>query len=251
MREDINVKEASYDSFAKIPTIISGIIQEDCIIKISMMGDSMIIDKKFIDEIMLIIDNSEIPKDLMNLLGFVQNVINNYFYSSDGYDKSRAHFYSRNEFSEKDEEGAYIGTKISLTKGKNIAECSEKAVTAYIILNKLYREGKITRKPSLVLSSLSTEKLQSGPHAFIIIDGKGEYPTKHMLYDPENRTLIEDSNGKSYYSLGVYCLTDEQRENIVSGVECTPESIYSAINTPYHVLSDRLTYGSIKLTKAK
>ncbi len=248
MEENIIVKEASYNNFAGIPTIISGIIQEDCIIRISMMGDAMIIDKKFIEEIMSIVNNSEIPKDLMNLLIFIQNVINNYFYSSNGYDKSRGNFYS--EFSEKDDEGASIGTKISLTKGKNIAKCSEKAVTAYIILDKLYREGKITRKPSLILSSLSTEKLKSGPHAFIIIDGKGEYPTKHMLYDPENSTLIEDNNGKSYKP-GVYCLTDEQRENIVSGVECTPESVYSVFNTPYHVIGDSLTYGSIKMTKAK
>lgn len=250
MEENIIVKEASYDNFAGIPTIISGIIQEDCIIRISMMGDAMIIDKKFIDEITSIVNNSEMPKDFMNLLIFIHNVINNYFYSSNGYDKSRSYFYSRPEFSEKDEEGALIGTKISLTKGKNIAECSEKAVTAYIILDKLYREGKITRKPSLVLSSLSTEKLKSGPHAFIIIDGKDEYPTKHMLYDPENSTLIEDNNGKSYMP-GVYCLTDEQRENIVSGVECTPESVYSVFNTPYHVIGDSLTYGSIKMTKAK
>lgn len=250
MGEDIKVKEAFYDNFVGIPTIISGVIQENCIIRISMMGDAMIIDKKFIDEITSIVNNSEIPKDLMKLLIFIQNVINNYFYSSNGYDKSRSYFYSRPEFSEKDEEGASIGTKISLTKGKNIAECSEKAVTAYIILDKLYREGKITRKPSLVLSSLSTDNHKLGPHAFIIIDGKGEYPTKHMLFDPENSTLIEDNSGKSYKP-GVYCLTDEQRENIMSGVECTPESVYNVFNTPYHVISDRLTYGSLKMIKTK
>ena len=251
MEDNSSLKNVSYDNFSGIPTIVSGILEEDSIVKISMMGDSIIIDKKFIDEITSIVNNSEIPKDFMSLLGLVQSIINNYFYSSNGYDKSRTYFYSRNEFCETDEEGMIIGTKISHTKGKNIAACAEKAVTAYIILDKLHREGKITKKPSLVLSSLSTENLQPRPHAFIIIDGKGEYPANHFLYDPENPTLIENNIGKRSYTLGVYCLTDEQRENIVSGVECTPESLYSAYNFPCQIISDKLTYGAIKRPKTK
>jgi hypothetical protein len=241
------IDDISYDNFLKKPTIVDGTIQENCKFKITMMGDTMIIDKEYIDEIMSIINNNEIPKDLLNLLGFIQNVINEYFYSENGYDNSREHFYLKNV--EVDENGECIGTKLSLLKGKNIAECSEKSVTAYIILDKLYRDGKIMRKPSLVVSSLSTEKIPSGPHSFVILDGKGEYPTKYLLYDPQNKTMIEDKDGNKGYNIGVYCLTDEQRENIENGIKCTPESIYSALNMPYTIISDKLTYGSLEKEK--
>ena len=251
MIED-NIQRISYNNFLKMPTVFDGNIENGCRFNISMMGDTMIIDKKFIDEIISIVNNSEIPKDLMCLLNFIQNIINNYFYSDNGYDKSRSHFYSENKYAEIDKDGAIIGTKISATKGKNIALCSEKSITAYIILEKLYKEKKISRKPSLVLSTLSTEKTSPRAHAFIIFDSiHGAYPTKYMLFDPENQSLIEDNNGNIGYSIGLYCLTDEQRENIINGIKCCPESIYNAFNMPYRLLSEQLIYGSIELVKVK
>ena len=74
---------------------------------------------------------------------------------------------------------------------------------AYIILEKLYEIGRITRKPALVLSQLSTEQSKNEPHAFVMINKEVDNPTKHLIFDVENPTLVIDGSEKEQFFAGI------------------------------------------------
>lgn len=168
----------------------------------------------------------------------LNSIVNDYFYSSNINNKSRIEIYD--EFAVVDSEGMVIGTKISSIKGKNVALCSEKSIAVYILLENLFKKGIITRKTTMILSTLKTESTTIEPHAFVLIDkDDDEYPTKHLLYDVQNPTLLENESGKRLYSLGLYTLLDEQYDNIVNGFECTPKLLFEVMRQDLHDVGDK------------
>lgn len=224
------------------PTIIES-IEEECLFDNGFFGN-IIIDKEFIEELLLTIKEEELPNNLISLLTYINTKIINYFYSSNVRNKSRIKVYF--DFGVKDDEGAIIGTRLSSLKGKNVAVCSEKSIAAFIILSFLFKNGKLSRKPLLVGSTLNNEG-----HVFVIMDNEhDEYPTKHLLYDPENFTQIEDMNGNINNFVGIYSLTDEQHNNILNGVECSPTSLFELLRPGYTDVSGKRIYGSITLSKS-
>lgn len=233
------------------PTLINCSIKEGCTVENSIIEGygTIIIDKNFIDEILTIINNNRFSSNLIELLMRLNSIVNDYFYSSNINNKSRIEIYD--EFAVVDSEGMVIGTKISSLKGKNVALCSEKSIAVYILLENLYKKGIITRKPTMILSTLRTESATIEPHAFVLIDkDDDEYPTKHLLYDVQNPTLLENESGKRLYSLGLYTLLDEQFDNIVNGFECTPKSLFEVLRQDLHDVGDKRIYGSITLNKS-
>lgn len=150
------------------------------------------------------------------------------------------------------EEGMVIGTKLSSMKGQNIAVCSEKSIAAYIILQTLCKKGEFKRKPMLVTSFLKTsDRNNSVPHAFIIIKKEDdEYPTKYIIFDVENPTLVETADGQKGYYVGLYCLTDEQYNDFINGNSCTPTSIYEIYIPECRVVEAIRTYGRIQKDKS-
>lgn len=233
------------------PTLIDCVIKEECTFENSIIEGygTIIIDKKFIDEILTIINNNRLPSNLTELLMHLNRIVKDYFYSSSINNKSRIEIYD--EFAVIDSEGMVTGTKISSLKGKNVALCSEKSIAVYIVLENLYKKGIITRKPKMVLSTLRTENTSNEPHAFVLIDkDDDEYPTKHLLYDIQNPTLLEDELGNRLYSLGLYSLSDEQYDNIINGFECTPISLFEVMRQDLHDVGDKRIYGSITLNKS-
>lgn len=232
------------------PTIIDGSIQEGCIFRNTFLADygTIIVDKDFIDEILLIIEGNEWPSDFIELLLNIYNIVKNYFYSSTS-NSDRVNVYD--EYCILDDEGRPIGTKLSSLKGKNVALCSEKSVATYIILDNLYRKGKVDHRPSMILSNLRTRNTPSEPHAFILVDKEQDsYPTRHVLYDVQNPTLIEDELGERMYTLGLYTLSDEQHNNIIKGIECTPRSLAEVMRKDMHDIGDERIYGSFTLDKS-
>ena len=108
--------------------------------------------------------------------------------------------------------------------------------------------GSITRKPTFVLSQLTTNDSNEGPHAFVMLNKDVNDPTRNLLFDPENPTLIEDSDKKIEKLAGLYSLTDEEYGNIINGSSCTPKSLYE-FSGGYHEVSEKRTYGRLELDK--
>ena len=91
--------------------------------------------------------------------------------------------------------------------------------------------GMLTREPSLVLSKISTESLEPGPHAFIMLN-KDNDMIKHIIFDIENPSLFEiNSEGKKSKYIGLYSLTDEEYNDLVDGFTCSPKSLFELV---YH-----------------
>ena len=233
-----------------MPTIIEEKIQDGCRFENTLMSGwgTLVIDNDFINDMNLIANELKDEKNLASLLFKIYTKIYDYFYSTEKNDKSREETYFNNVVT--DEDGMIIGTKISSLKGKNISKCSEKSIAAYIILEKIYSIGNMTRKPSLTLSHLKTESIKPEPHAFVMLNRENSTePTKHLIFDVENPTLIEDSNGKHQYLTGLYSLTDEQYNDFINGLECNPISLYELLGD-YHEVGEKRTYGNVKNTKS-
>ena len=149
-----------------------------------------------------------------------------------------------------DEDGMIIGTKLSSLKGKNISRCSEKSIAAYTILERLFSMGYITREPVLTLSYLTTNSTEPEPHAFIMLNKEScDYPTKHILFDIENPTLVESDNIEQSF-VGLYTLTDEQYSDFLNGLECVPNSIYE-LGGSYTEIGEKRTYGNLQNNYSK
>ena len=101
------------------------------------------------------------------------------------------------------------------------------------------------RKPVLVLSNMKTESSNFEPHAFVMLNNEQDSKLGHILFDVENLTLIEDKNGKQNTMVGLYLLTNEEYDNFINGLDCTPTSLYETIGD-YHEVSDKRTYGNIE-----
>lgn len=232
------------------PTIIDGSIEDGCLFENSLMEGygTIIIDKEFIEELLMSINENELPTKFIGLLTYINNKVIDYFYGSNEKDASRKEAYADSYVV--DDEGMIIGTKLSSLKGRNVALCSEKSIAAFLILDNLYKKGKLTRKPSMILSTLVTEQTNNEPHAFILMDREQDnYPTKYLLYDIENPTSIEDENGNRNNFIGIYSLTDEQHDDIISGTECRPTSLFELLQSGWTDVGVTRTYGSIKLNK--
>lgn len=247
-----NIKSISYieRNSDGVPTIIDGTIKEGCLFENTLMKGwgTIVIDNEFINDIIKIVNENELSPNLIELLTNINNKINNYFYSTGENNKLREETYANSYVM--DENFQIIGTKLSSLKGKNVAVCSEKSIAAYIALKNLYDKNKISRKPSMILSTLSIENTSSEPHAFILIDKDDDkYPTKHILFDAENPTLIKNGNGYEQKYVGLYSLTDEDREGIVKGISCTPTSLFELLNPNFHDVGEKRIYGNRKLTK--
>lgn len=232
------------------PTIIDGSIKEGCLFENSIMEGygTIIIDKKFIEEMLASIDENELPTKFIGLLTYINNKVVDYFYSSDIKNTSRKEAYADSYVL--DDEGMIIGTKLSSLKGRNVALCSEKSIAAFIILDNLYKKGKLIRKPSMVLSTLATEQTPDEPHAFILMEREqDDYPTRYLLYDIENPASVEDKNGNKNNFIGIYSLTDEQHNNIISGNQCVPISLFELLQSGWTDVGAKRIYGSVKLNK--
>ncbi len=102
----------------------------------------------------------------------------------------------------------------------------------------------------MVLSTLATEQTTDEPHAFILMEREQDnYPTRHLLYDIENPTPVEDGNGNKNNFIGLYSLTDEQFNNILNGIECTPTSLFELLQSGWTDVGTKRIYGSVKLNK--
>jgi hypothetical protein len=111
--------------------------------------------------------------------------------------------------------------------------------------------GKITRKPILALSQMTTEKTQNGPHAFVLFNKKCDNPTKHLLFDVENPALHLDRDDETeHLFIGLYSLTDEEYNNLENGLSCTPKSLFEIVGN-YEEISEKRTYGKVELEKQK
>lgn len=231
-----------------MPTIFETKIEDGCMFENTAGGiGTLIIDRDFINEMKIIANEVKDDKSLISLFTNIYNKIINYFSSSIVNNKSREQTYENNEVI--DDEGMIIGTKISSLKGKNISKCSEKSLAAYIILEELYSMGIITRKPVLTLSQLSTDSTEAEPHAFVMLNSdKLDNSNKHLLFDVENLTLVENKSGNQEYYVGLYYLNDEQYNNFFNGLQCSPTSLYEILGN-YREVGSKRTYGNVKPVK--
>ena len=231
-----------------MPTIVENKIEEGCLFENTLISGfaTIIIDEDFINEMYNISDDIKDDNNLLSILTKVYNKISEYFSSTKLNDNSRSETYANNFVV--DENGMIIGTKISSLKGKNISQCSEKSLAAYVILEKFFSMKNIGVKPKLFLSYLATESSKPEPHAFVMLDIEKNNDSKtHMLFDVENLTLIENKFGEQQYCVGLYLLSEEQYNNLLNGFDCTPISVFE--NIGHHVISEKRIYGNIKQPK--
>ena len=243
MANDNKIIKANLD---KTPTIFDGEIKAGDMLQNSFSGmGTIIIDKDFLDEMDSIVHelNTKKGTDIVSLLYEIHNKIQKYFFSLEKNELTREQTYSYYTI---EEDGFPIGTNLSSLKGKNISECSEKSIGAYIVLRKLYEIGLISSKPILVLSHVTDGELKPEKHAFTIIDKEQcEYPLKHILFDIQNQAYIEDKNGKQYLVSRICSLKEEEYNNLLNGLECTPNLIFetSLYGNQYHIVGKPFTYG--------
>ena len=233
------------------PTIFNGIIEDEDKLCNTIVGfGTIVIDKEFLDDMETICNKFEETGNLIYTLTDIQNEVNGYFFNKDFTNtKSRAEVYDSNSIA--DEEGMIIGTKLSSLKGQNVAQCSEKSLASYIIFKKLLEKGKVTRIPSLVLSQLSFGENVNEPHAFVMLNKDCEDPTRHLIFDPENPAVVKNTeNGSEGRYIGLYSLTDEEYDNFVNGLFCSPTNIFEYYG-PYEEIGEKRTYGRIEKDKLK
>ena len=236
------VEEINAGFLIDTPKVFQEMISEGCVIcnNPAHWGD-MIIDKPFLDEMYKIGEECIMKESthLILLLFDITNKIISYFFSDEKNKLSREETYVDNNVV--NDEHMIIGTKMSSLKGKNIAECSEKSVAAYIIMKNLYDNKKISIKPKLILSRMGLDSNSLIKHAFVTLERKGDEFPKYFLWDVENPTAIIDSNGKESILGGIFALTDEENKNIEEGIQCSPTSIYETCG--YQVIDEPRIYG--------
>lgn len=234
------------------PVVIDKTLEEGCRVSNDMMGTGVfIVDEDAIKELLSDFDEENInPSDPRVVLTSIQRKIQEYFYSDTPSNMTRQEVYCGREGRVCNEEGMTIGHKLSTFKGKNVAECSEKTVAAYMILETLYRKGAITTKPSILLTKLGTDEIESGKHACILLDEENEkYPQKHMLYDPENISAVVNDEGQEIFVIGLYALRDNEYNDLTKkGIKCAPKPIIELIS-PFKVKGGKLIYGSVDRDK--
>ena len=197
----------------------------------------------------LIVNQVKDDKDFVSLINKIYNKVKDYFSSSKVNNQSREETYSKYGISAA--EGGYIGTKMSSLKGKNISMCTEKSIAAYIILKELCVTGTIGWKPALVISKLATEKTEPGPHVFVMLNKDNDISSvKHILFDVENLAPVEDKNGIEYHFVGLYALSDEEYDKLISGSSCSPTSLYELLGA-YRDIGDKRTYGNPESTETR
>lgn len=247
--ENNNIISRSFDK----PTIVTDDIKENCLLENTMVSGygTAIIDKDFIQDMNKIAEEIDTSNNnFVTITTTLQNKIYEYFYSKECNNLSREKIYDEKAIT--DEDGMVIGTKISDLKGMNVALCSEKSTAAYIILKNLYDNNKISRKPFLNLSYLREElSCDKNPHAFVTLSKEdASYPAKHLLYDVENPTVLENDKKERFALVGLYALTDEEKEDIENGYECTPTSLYEILGN-FKEISAKRVYGSKEKKKDK
>ena len=247
--ENNNVISRNFDK----PTIVTDDIKENCLLENTMVSGygTAIIDKDFIQDMNKIAEEIDTKNNnFVSITTDLQNKIYEYFYSKEGNNLSREKIYDEKAIT--DEDGMVIGTKISDLKGMNVALCSEKSIAAYIILKNLYDNNKISRKPVLNLSYLREElSCDKNPHAFVTLSKEdASYPAKHLLYDVENPTVLESDKKERFALVGLYALTDEEKEDIENGYECSPTSLYEIMGN-YKEINAKRVYGSKEKKKDK
>ena len=234
-------------SWEGTPTIVEYKIEDGCIMENTLVGfGTIIVDKDFLDEMEKIAEELSGESDIVSLMGKIYNKVFNYYSSNALNEMSREQTYAANEIY--DEDGMVIGTKISALKGRNISKCSEKSLAAYVILKKLCEIEGNDRKATLVLSYLSADQSSAEPHAFVMLNKDNcNDITKHILFDVENPTLVEDPNGDKRYFVGLYSLSDEEYASLITGEKFTPTSFFE-MGSKYREVGPKRIYGKLSKT---
>lgn len=76
----------------------------------------------------------------------------------------------------------------------------------------------------MVLYTLATEQTSDEPHTFVLVEREqDDYPTRHLL--------------------------EEQHNDIISGIECVPKSLFELLQSGWTDVGTRRIYVSVKLNK--
>lgn len=229
------------------PTIYNKNVEVGLKVENDMLGTgTMIVDDLFFEAMKNISTKLEGIDNLGILANKMYQEIRSYFTSSDKNELDRRKTYSNNL--EIGADGIIEGVKLSSLKGKNIAMCSEKSIAAYLILNNLYQNNFIKRKPSFMMSYLQTSTKESKePHAFVLLDDfENDNNFKHILFDVENLTLLENDKGEKFYQPGLYIIDDSNYDLFLNGKQIDVKSVYES-NNKYREISPKRLYGNDEL----
>lgn len=129
---------------------------------------------------------------------------------------------------------------LSEIRGKKIGLCAERASIGHQLLSILEKAGLIDFEPFFV-NTLATIKNEKFPHSLIMLKRKSD--SKYFLYDIENPLQYKLEDGKYYSGIGLYCLSEDEHEDFISGRKCiSPKTIYDLHN--YQVLGEKLSFGN-------
>ena len=233
------------------PVVYDGLIANGCVFEKSLLGifGTLIIDQEFINEMHKeankIKDNYE-KLGLLDALTEINNDIVSYFYNGNKKGNKKDAFSSVLTITK---EGFTFGTTLSSLKGKNVAECSERSIATYLVLQRLHEDDVINHSPTLVVSYLN-----DAPHAFLLLDKKGKNNAiKHLLWDTNNLLEMQNKETKEkIVTLGMFTLSEEERENIVKGTKCSPTPTFTVLDESWIDLGEQRTYGNalkVKINK--
>lgn len=225
--------------------VVTGKILPNSTIQVNIFND-LIVDEQFIKDIESMTIEPSKPKDLLSIIYAIQTNILEYFNKiDDNQSESREDVYTSNLVI--DEDGQIKGTMLSSLKGKGVAQCIEKAIVAYMCFKQLIDSYMKNWNVEMIISLMSTEdSTEQVKHAFIILKNKEKnYPSRYILYDPENYSLIHDNEkNEDRYTLGIYSLTDDDMEAIENNVACSPKSFFEvASNGRLEEIASKRIYG--------
>ena len=167
-------------------------------------------------------------KNLMTLLYYMHNVIENYFGGRGIHNKRQKAYFD-----------APRGLlNLSDIENEQIGVCAERAMVGHQLLMLLSKDGDINYD-SYIANSFLTVEGEREPHSFIILKHKEE--DKQFLFDIENPVQYQN-DGKIVGGIALYSMTETEYKDFVEGKVVSPQSIYEKFGMT--LIGDKRYYGN-------
>lgn len=173
--------------------------------------------------------NSEGPIDLLTLLYFMRNMINEYFGGLPHDMQDRENAYSQ---------AVDQTLMLSDMKGKGLGACAEYATVAHNCFVVLQEAGLAKSYSSRLTSGRMLDAYGEGRHSFIVLSNNDSQKDS-LIFDVANDIYDER---KKTSAVGVFVLSPEELERFRMGETIDPINIYKKLG--YDIDSGMRRYGS-------
>ncbi len=232
---DAKTQNIDMNVFSSKPIMVTGILSPESSLEVqAFFGFTFSLDKKGMEKVIEKFETemnkcSEMEKkNLLTLLYYIHNVIENYFGGRGIHNKRQEAYFNA-------QKGVL---NLSDIEGKQVGVCAERSMVGHQLLSLLSAEGDINYN-SHIANSFLTVNGEREPHSFIILKHKEE--DKQFLFDIENP--VQYQNGEEIVSgVALYSMTEAEYKDFLAGKVISPESIYEKFGMT--LIGDKRYYGN-------